>query len=683
MSNPWRESFDDLRYENGNTYDYFENISEATPYAVDFRKVREAVYQIKQKAKRDNIRLPVAMNQYFSTANLGPAERAAIRAKIMGMREDFELDEEQMTSSDKAKEKRLKSKYDKSGMKQSMIDQYGEKKGKQVYFAKIRKMAMEGLDSFDDETVLEDVYNEGKVPWHDPSRPLESGWTPAEKNAAKRKRTGVEDLSKQPSERDLERYGKMKSASDNEEMKDRVKRERQNKRKGVLSLFNKREKESAEEKPHEFKKVTIPDYLGGGTTTKGSQRREKGTKEGDKSGYVSKTWNKGTGKAQSPIDPEDRRTRGRGSGPNPKTRKESFSLESFVEEKYGEKYEKKYKKTGKKSKDYDGDGTIEDEADEYAGVKDRAIKKAMRKEASDWRADLGFFTEKRYLESPRVETMPPEKESDSEQGSKERAANKRLKPKSAEVKEDFEQLAEALGGQLVEFVQTKNLAQTAKNVITPFTRKSVQQLTAPVVKTATEKALQKAGTEVAEKGAEVATKRIASKLASRVVPGVGAGLAAIEAGQRFAKGDVLGGTLSAASGVPGPIGWGALGLDVLRTALTPAEVEKVKPTKTPGVKPTVSPPSTKPSTKPETQAMPDVSKTAPVGTKVKLPQPGTSAKSQTQTKPEKVDSKPPTKVSTDIITPTKDKEKKDWELPKLKLPSPTYGQGRTWVARSL
>lgn len=169
---------------------------------------------------------------------------------------------------------------------------------------------------------------EGKVPWHDPSKPLQSGWTPAEKNAAKRKRTGVEDPSKRPSDRDLERYGKMKSAHDNEEMKDRVKAERDKPKKGIAALFGKKKKEDSPEKPHQFKKVTIPDYMGGGTTTVGSQRRAKGTKEGDKQGYVSKTWNKGTGKAQSPIDPEDKRTRGRGSGPNPK--KESFELYDTV-----------------------------------------------------------------------------------------------------------------------------------------------------------------------------------------------------------------------------------------------------------------------------------------------------------------------------------------------------------------
>ena len=46
----------------------------------------------------------------------------------------------------------------------------------------------------------------------------------------------------------------------------------------------------------------------------------------------------------------------------------------------GEDQEHKYtKKSGKKSKDFDGDGNVEDETDEYAGVKDRAIKKAMGK----------------------------------------------------------------------------------------------------------------------------------------------------------------------------------------------------------------------------------------------------------------------------------------------------------------
>lgn len=59
---------------------------------------------------------------------------------------DEKVNEEKMTSRDKAKEKKLKAKYDDSGMKASMQKQYGAEKGKQVYFASIRKQAMESVE---------------------------------------------------------------------------------------------------------------------------------------------------------------------------------------------------------------------------------------------------------------------------------------------------------------------------------------------------------------------------------------------------------------------------------------------------------------------------------------------------------------------------------------------------------
>jgi len=83
--------------------------------------------------------------------------------------------------------------------------------------------------------------------------------------------------------------------------------------------------------------------------------------------------------------------------------KNIYLTEVLKEDKdYGEEHEDKYKKTGKKSKDYDEDGEVEDEADEYAGVKDKAIKKAKSSKAnkddeddkmktesySNWRNDL-------------------------------------------------------------------------------------------------------------------------------------------------------------------------------------------------------------------------------------------------------------------------------------------------------
>ena len=57
--------------------------------------------------------------------------------------------EREMSSGEMKKEKSLKSKYDKSGMKASMVKQYGPEKGKQVYFATIRKQAM--ANSFEPE----------------------------------------------------------------------------------------------------------------------------------------------------------------------------------------------------------------------------------------------------------------------------------------------------------------------------------------------------------------------------------------------------------------------------------------------------------------------------------------------------------------------------------------------------
>lgn len=58
-------------------------------------------------------------------------------SKFLGM-----LQEKKMTKSEKAKEKKLKKKYDPSGMKASMKKQYGKEQGEKVYFASIRKQAM-------------------------------------------------------------------------------------------------------------------------------------------------------------------------------------------------------------------------------------------------------------------------------------------------------------------------------------------------------------------------------------------------------------------------------------------------------------------------------------------------------------------------------------------------------------
>jgi hypothetical protein len=55
---------------------------------------------------------------------------------------------------------------------------------------------------------------EGKVAWDDPKSPLISGYTPREKNRAKRISTGVENPNSSPSDKQLERYGKLKDANE-------------------------------------------------------------------------------------------------------------------------------------------------------------------------------------------------------------------------------------------------------------------------------------------------------------------------------------------------------------------------------------------------------------------------------------------------------------------------------------
>jgi len=57
---------------------------------------------------------------------------------------------------------------------------------------------------------------EGKIPWDDKNRPLRSGWTPREKNRAKRISTNVENPEYSPSDKQLERYGKLKNAHDDQ-----------------------------------------------------------------------------------------------------------------------------------------------------------------------------------------------------------------------------------------------------------------------------------------------------------------------------------------------------------------------------------------------------------------------------------------------------------------------------------
>lgn len=75
-------------------------------------------------------------------------------SKFLGM-----LQEKKMTKAEKKKEKKLKAKYDPSGMKASMKKQYGEEQGKKVYFATIRKQAMKEASESESEKENKDEWN--------------------------------------------------------------------------------------------------------------------------------------------------------------------------------------------------------------------------------------------------------------------------------------------------------------------------------------------------------------------------------------------------------------------------------------------------------------------------------------------------------------------------------------------
>ena len=178
------------------------------------------------------------------------------------------------------------------------------------------------------------VYDEGKVPWDDSDRPLQSGHTPAEKNRAKRARTGVEDPNKSQmdiSDKSMSRYGGMKTADDTETSKAPKQKK---------TLFGKPKPLEHETPPHEFKKnrkldlkQTGNEYSmnkhssGTGNATRGQARRAvganfAGSRDGDSSIFP------------TPIQKGDprRRTSKKWGGPNPRTREENVDLFDYMME---------------------------------------------------------------------------------------------------------------------------------------------------------------------------------------------------------------------------------------------------------------------------------------------------------------------------------------------------------------
>jgi hypothetical protein len=91
--------------------------------------------------------------EYISEAKCNMTE-AGKMCEVHGMKDckkssgkklllDKDIKEKTMSAAEKKKEESLKDKYDDSDMKVKMKKQYGDKKGEQVYFAYIRKQAMQ------------------------------------------------------------------------------------------------------------------------------------------------------------------------------------------------------------------------------------------------------------------------------------------------------------------------------------------------------------------------------------------------------------------------------------------------------------------------------------------------------------------------------------------------------------
>ena len=190
---------------------------------------------------------------------------------------------------------------------------------------------MNSQDYRDLQEAYLDVY-EGKVPWDDPNRPLQSGHTPAEKNRAKRARTGVEDPNKSQmdiSDKSMSRYGGMKTADDTETSKAPKQKK---------TLLGKPKPLKHETPPHEFKKdrkldpkQTGNEYsmnkkpFGTGNATRGQARRAVGAsfagrRDGDSSIFP------------TPIKQGDsrRRTSKKWGGPNPKINNEEYDLYDII-----------------------------------------------------------------------------------------------------------------------------------------------------------------------------------------------------------------------------------------------------------------------------------------------------------------------------------------------------------------
>ena len=109
------------------------------------KKQKEREGKIKEKTPNldDKLNTPTDQGGFIGGKQIDAKTRKRMNAPENQFNSYDPLTERKMTEKEKRKDDRLKKKYDKSDMKKNMQDQYGKEEGKKVYFATIRKQAME------------------------------------------------------------------------------------------------------------------------------------------------------------------------------------------------------------------------------------------------------------------------------------------------------------------------------------------------------------------------------------------------------------------------------------------------------------------------------------------------------------------------------------------------------------
>jgi len=120
-----------------------QSLNESLSKKFGYKLNLEQFTDVQLEDARNKLRTKISqfeVSESFDSVNESPAYQ---KTRLMLDCVNQEILEREMTPADKSKEKNLKAKFDKSDMKKSMKKQYGENKGKQIYFATIRKKAMD------------------------------------------------------------------------------------------------------------------------------------------------------------------------------------------------------------------------------------------------------------------------------------------------------------------------------------------------------------------------------------------------------------------------------------------------------------------------------------------------------------------------------------------------------------